>query len=314
MEFFNGDKTALRAKIEEELRGNCGRSIPAYSKLQALKIFKKSDACFATSKFDELLLQAVPLIAAGFIRGKQERYSHNEMLQKAQKLVREADENSLAKGFIYGVTHRDSKEYILPFIAYHFFKNFPLHEKSTQGKFEGYCEVCGYHDDTPSKRDNEAYYNFLDAFIDAEFLYRAKTYVSYPVNHALYCLEEGICFPEVEPTKADFASFIAAVRIAENIPPNKKVGAYKQELYKSKILSLTNDETQEFINELSYLNILHPKNLFGFAEIYTSPHEQKAPDESKNDYAYPVCHWRGADGVDYQMIEKLFGKLACYRL
>ena len=169
--------------------------------------------------------------------------------------------------------------------------------------------------DTPKKsRFDETYYSFLCAFIDAEFLYCAKTFADYDVGHALYCLEEGICFPKVEPSKEDFLAFISAVRLSETISFNKKVGAYRQALHKSKILPLTNDETQEFINVLSYLNILHPKDLFGFAEVYTPLREQKDSDEAKNDYAYPVCHWRGADGVDYQMIEKLFGKLDCYML
>ena len=111
----------------------------------------------------------------------------------------------------------------------------------------------------------------------------------------------------------DSATFIAAVRLAESIPSNKKVGAYKQVLHKSKLLPLTDDEAQEFINVLSYLNILHPKDMFGYAEKYTPPQEQKEADEHKNDYAYPVCHWKGADGVDYKMIEKLFGKLDCFQ-
>lgn len=316
MEFFSDDKAALLAKIEEELQNVRGQAIHVCGKAQALKIFKRSDACVATPKFNELLLQAIPLISAGFIRKKQEKYSHGEMQKKAQTLVLSADENVLANGFIYGVTHKDSREYILPFVAYHFLKNFPSHNKIIRENLEEYCDFCGYQDNTPPKWNSgyEEYNNFFRAFIDAEFLYRGKTYASYSVNFALYCLEEGLRFPKVEPTKEDFTAFISAVRLAETVPFNKKVGTYKQELHKSKILPLTNDETQEFINVLSYLNILHPKDLFGFAEVYTPPHEQKDPDESKNDYAYPVCLWRGADGVDYQMIEKLFGKLDCYQL
>lgn len=316
MEFVNDEKTALRAKIEEMLQNNRAHPVHSYNKAQALKIFKRSDACFATPKFDELLLQAIPLISAGFIRAKQEKYAHEEMLRKVQSMVSSADEAALAKGFVYGITHKDFREYILPFVAYHFFKNFPFHEKTARVGIESCCQICGYLDDTPlkSNREHERYHNFLDAFTDAEFLYRGKTYASYSVDFALYCLEEGARFPKVEPTKEDFATFLSAVRLAETVPLNKKIGEYRQRLYKSKILPLTNDETQEFINVLSYLNILHTKDFFGFAEVYTPPHEQKDSDESRNDYAYPVCHWRGEDGVDYHMIEKLFGKLECYQV
>lgn len=323
MDISEKTKMELRAKIEEEIAKISVQPVPACPKTKALAIFKKSDTLFGTPKFDELLLQAVPLISAGFVREKEERLPHQEMIKKAKNLFARADEKTLADGFIYGVTHKDSREYILPFVAYHFFKNFPDHEKtayycSVDGE-EGFipfcCGVCDYHDDTPSKNParNSGYHHFLDAFIDAEFLYRGKTYISYSVNHALYCLEEGIKFAKVTPTKEDFASFMAAVRLAESVPSNKKVGTYKQILHKSKILPLTGDETQEFINVLSYLNILHPQDMFGYAEKYTPPREQKEADEYKNDYAYPVCHWRGADGVDYKMIEKLFGELDCYQ-
>ena len=321
MDILNRDKAELRAKIEEKIQKSRTQSIPAYTKTQALKIFKNSNTLFATPKFDELLLEAVPLITAGFIREKVEKYSHDEMLQKAQDMISGADELALAEGFIYGVVHKDSREYMLPFVAYHFFKNFPYHKKTQYIDAEGNtldcrCGVCGYTDNSPHKKCGRdgAYYQFFNAFLDAEFLYHAKTYVSYPVKHALYCLEEGLKFPKVKSTQADFERFISAVRLAETIPPRKKVGTYKQILHRSKILPLTVDETQDFINVLSYLNILHPKGMFGFAEMYTPPCERKDSNEYRNDYEYPVCHWKGEDGVDYKMIEKLFGKTSCYQL
>ena len=321
MDLWNSDRTELRAKIEEEIQKRHTQRIPAYTKTQALKIFKRSGTLFATPKFDELLLEAVPLITAGFVREKVEKYSHEEMLQKAQDMLSGVDEVALAEGFIYGAVHKDCREYMLPFVAYYFLKNFPYHKKTLYTDAEGKtldccCGVCGYTDNTPMKKGGRegAYYQFFDAFLDAEFLYHAKTYVSYPVSHALYCLEEGLRFPKVQPTQEDFERFISAVRLAETIPPDKKVGAYKQVLHRSKILPLTADETQDFINVLSYLNILHPKGMFGFAEIYTPPRERKDPNEPRNDYEYSVCHWKGEDGVDYKMIEKLFGKLSCYQL
>ena len=310
--------STIRERIVNAIAEIRTQPISSCTKAEALKIFKKSDALFATPEFDGLLLQAVPLISAGFVREKVEKYPHEEMLRRAKTLVLEADELSLAEGFIFGVTHKEFREYILPFVAYHFFKNFPTHEKTEYFVGEEKrvipfcCGVCEYCDDTPMTRSG-AYYNFLDAFIDAEFLYRAKTYASYSVNHALYCLEEGLKFPKIKATKGDFERFISAIRIAESVPSMKKAGAYKQALHRSKILPLTGEETQEFINVLSYLNILHPKNMLGFAAAYTPNREQTEPNEHKNDYAYPVCHWRGADGVDYAMIEKLFGKLEYYQ-
>ena len=308
----------IRKRIEKAIKENRINPVPPCTKEQALKIFKKSNLLFG-SEMDELLLQAIPLIAAGYVREKIERYTHEEMLSQAKKMVVEADERSLAEGFIYGITHKNCREYILPFVAYQFFKNFPIHEKTLhyygieKKLIPSFCGVCEYEDNTSLKRNNGVYDGFDESFLQASFLYQARTFISYSVNHALYCLEEGVKFPKVCPSKEDFSTFISAVRLAENIPSTKKVGAYKQALHKSKILPLTGDETQEFINVLSYLNILHPKDLFGFAKKYTPRSEQAESVEHKNDYAYPVCHWHGADGVDYEMIEKLFGKLECYQ-
>ncbi len=315
---FETDSFAIRKKIEQAIEENRTNPVPPCTKEQALKIFRKSNLLFG-SEMDELLLKAMPLISGGFVREKIEKYTHEEMQAQVKKLLAEADEFSLAEGFIYGVTHKNCREYILPFVAYHFFKNFPVHEKTP--RYYGIekklipfcCGVCEYEDNTSLKRDNGVCSDFDESFLRASFLYQARTFISYDVNHALYCLEEGVKFPKVYPTKKDFSTFLNAVRLAESIPPMKKVGAYKQALHKSKLLPLTDDETQEFINALSYLNILHPKNMFGFAKVYTPPSEQVDAVEHKNDYAYPVCHWRGEDGVDYQMIEKLFGKLNCYQ-
>lgn len=308
----------MRKRIEKAIKENRINPVPPCTKEQALKIFKKSNLLFG-SEMDELLLQSIPLISAGYVREKIEKYTHEEMLLQAKKLVAEAGELSLAEGFIYGITHKNCREYILPFVAYHFFKKFPVHEKIPhyygieKKLIPFYCGVCEYEDNTSSKKDNDVYSDFNESFLEASFLYQARTFITYSVNHALYCLEEGINFPKVCPSKEDFLALISAIRLAENIPSTKKIGAYKQALHTSKILPLTSDETQEFINVLSYLNILHPKDLFGFAEKYTPRSERAESIEHKNDYAYPVCLWRGADGVDYEMIEKLFGKLECYQ-
>ncbi len=317
---FAEERFIVRKKVETAIIENRTNPVPPCTKEEALKFFKKSNMLFGREQ-EELLLRAMPLLSGGFVREKITYYTHEEMLSLAKKLVAEADELALAEGFIYGVTHKNYREYILPFVAYHFFKNFPLHEKTAcyLGKpktvLPAFCGMCGYQDEAMIKNNEyEMYCDFFDAFLDASFLYQAKTYISYSVNYALYCLEEGVKFPKLQATKEDFSALLNAVRLAESIPPMKKAGAYKQVLHKSKLLPLTGDETQEFINVLSYLNILHPKDMVGFAQQYTPQGEQKDASEHKNDYAYPVCHWRGEDGVDYKMVERLFGKLECYQV
>jgi hypothetical protein len=311
---FAEERFIVRKKVETAIIENRTNPVPPCTKEEALKFFKKSNMLFGREQ-EELLLRAMPLISGGFVREKITYYTHEEMLSLAKKLVAEADELALAEGFIYGVTHKNYREYILPFVAYHFFKNFPAHKKIEKEPFSFCCSMCDYWDaPAVSGKENEVYLDFFDAFLDASFLYQAKTYISYSVNYALYCLEEGVKFPKLQATKEDFSALLNAVRLAESIPPMKKAGAYKQVLYKSKLLPLTGDETQEFINVLSYLNILHPKDMVGFAQQYTPQGEQKDASEHKNDYAYPVCHWRGEDGVDYKMVERLFGKLECYQV
>ena len=311
---FAKESVDLREKVEKAIMENRIKPVPPCTKEEALKFFKKSDMLFGREQ-EELLLRAMPLISGGFVREKIVYPTHEGMLLSAKKLVAEADELALAEGFIHGITHKNQREYILPFVAYHFFKNFPAHKKVERKKLSSWCSVCDYRDaPAVSGKENPKYSDFHDAFLDASFLYQAKTYISYSVNHALYCLEEGVKFPKMQATKEDFSAFVLALRLAESVPPTKKVGEYKQALHKSKILPLTGDETQEFINILSYLNILHPKDKVGYAKKYTPILEQEDAVEHKNDYAYPVCHWHGADGVDYEMVEQLFGRLDCYQV
>ena len=267
------------------------------------------------------LKEFFPLLSADMIKTTDERYSHEEMKRRVKALLQTADEKSLAEGYIYGVTHKEGREYILPFLGYHYFKNLPEHEKqpaySAIGGYEDRvipftCGYCGYFDARSDKETARSQFTYALAY--AYMLYRGGAWFSFGANEALYSLEMSAQFPKVRASKEDFAKFLAAVRLAETIPPTKKCGAYNKALREAKIFPQTKDEVQEFINTLGILNILHPKDMFGYAEKYTPRQEQKEPSEYKNDYVYPVNHWLGADGVDHAMIEKLFGKLDCYQL
>lgn len=318
------EKSALaRTQFDRDYAEFLAHPVPACTKPQGKRLIfqagnkNRGAGVSATDSLKEFF----PLLSADMVKVRLERYSHEEMQRRVKTLLQCADETALAEGYIYGITHKEGREYILPFLAYHYLKRLPEHKK--QPKYSGVvtdkkvpipysCGYCGYFDELYEK--GSAQMEFIWSLAYAHMLYTGGVWVSFGVNEALYALEMGARFPKMKASKKDFALFLAAVRLAETIPPLKKCGAYKKALREVKLFPQTVEETESFINTLGILNILHPQDMYGYAEKYTSAWEQKDADEHKNDYAYPVNHWRGADGVDYRMLEKLFGKLDCYEI
>lgn len=94
---------------------------------------------------------------------------------------------------------------------------------------------------------------------------------------------------------------------AHSFDPSK----LRQALYTEKLLPLTRDQLDDFIDMLGYLNILHPSDCFGVTKAHIRERDMKPPLSERSYNAYPVNRWRRSDGIDHNSIRELFSE--CFR-
>ena len=69
------------------------------------------------------------------------------------------------------------------------------------------------------------------------------------------------------------------------------------------------DFVDAFIDMLGYLNILHTNDSFGVTVGHTCEKDMLYPLSDRSYFAHPVNRWTRKSGIDYNMIDMLFGDL-----
>lgn len=133
------------------------------------------------------------------------------------------------------------------------------------------------------------------------------TYLREPtLEESSFFLREFAKLPPVTASRADYRLLADALKVAEGLPPESKISAYRKELAVRKLLPMTQEELHRFLSILGVLNILHTDRHFGVTKRFISQRDMEDPVEAKNDYVYPVSHWRAKYGVDWDRVAELF--------
>lgn len=70
---------------------------------------------------------------------------------------------------------------------------------------------------------------------------------------------------------------------------------------------MTIKQIDAFIDMLGYLNILHTDDSFGITVGHTKERDMLYPLSDRSYFAHPVNRWTRKCGIDYNMINQLFG-------
>lgn len=112
----------------------------------------------------------------------------------------------------------------------------------------------------------------------------------------------------VAPTHADHAILAEIIGIASGMAPDARPGDLDKRI--SKAIKSNSAERRTLVQILGYCGILKPAGCDGFLQVYTADELRDRPPDRANDWAYPVIWWRGADGVDRDVLHRLFPKVA----
>ncbi len=112
----------------------------------------------------------------------------------------------------------------------------------------------------------------------------------------------------VEPTEEDCSILAEIVGIAAGLAPDARPNELEKCI--GKVIKSDRAERCVLIQILGYCGVLKPAGRSGFLQAFTPAELRDRPSDHSNDWAYPVIWWRGADGVDTDVLSQLFPKVA----
>ena len=304
----------VNAEYVNDIKAYLKNPVAPCDKKQSLKLIKQ----FAKKDFADFWNESVnsylPAITEGTMKISEKVYSHDEAIRYAKEMIQSFDEKELARAFLYGVAN-NAPEYRTALACYFFIKNLPEHQfekkyigtNSTGDVYsENTCEICKYN----SKLSDEPKMQFWHINVNMEhFYFQASVPFCFNLNTAIVYLEEYKTLPTPNYTSGDLQFFKEVIALIETLPENTPPSKLRKELKSSKLLKMTIEQIDAFIDMLGYLNILHTDDSFGVTAGHTCEKDMLYPLSDRSYFAHPVNRWTRKSGIDYVMIDTLFNDL-----
>ena len=127
-------------------------------------------------------------------------------------------------------------------------------------------------------------------------------------RHIAFDLDQFAKLDNVEPTDRDFDFMRQIVEVVRKCEPHDKPRDLEKKL--ANVLKSNKAERETLIQILAYCGILQPSKRSGYFQSFTNYFERDIPSVNKIDWAYPICRWRGIDGVNQDALKYYFPQLA----
>lgn len=113
-------------------------------------------------------------------------------------------------------------------------------------------------------------------------------------------LEQFASLARVEPSGQDVAIMRQIIEVVRRCPAEAKARELEKSL--AAVIKSNQAEREVLVQVLAYCGILQPAAMAGYFETFVKYSERRLPAVHKLDWSYPVCWWRGADGVNQQAL------------
>lgn len=164
------------------------------------------------------------------------------------------------------------------------------------------CRLCGLYGYSTAEQDDLNILNF-------------ERWKWGGVRHLnpLYCWFDLTQFEKASftaPTSEDYSILAKIVEIASGLAPNAKPNELEKRI--GKVIKSNASERRVLIQILGHCGVLKPAGRHGLLQAYTSDEHRNfdRPPDHTNDWSYPAIWWRGADGVDRNVFNRVFPKVA----
>lgn len=217
--------------------------------------------------------------------------SHDETLRDIQAVLKKISPEDVANAFLYSLSTRQL-QYRSAMGSYYYGLAIPDHNHEENKA----CYLCNW---LPGEELSS--YNIFNF---ERYKWGGVRHTS--PEYVVFDLEQFLLLPRVTPTEEDWAILKSLLHGMEELPPNKKAGAYREQITRKKLLKSNKDEVEVLLDILGICGVLSgvdaPCYCDCFADVW-----HREPREHTNDYQYPVNHWHVSDGVNEERFRKVFG-------
>ena len=246
------------------------------------------------------------LTAEEFAQAKVEGYmfdpapmlSHDETLQRLRCVLEKISAEDVANAFLYSLSTRQL-QYRSALGSYYYALAIPEHSHSDPST----CYFCNWlpirEVDSPEKE-----FSGYNVFNFERYKWGGVRH-THP-EYALFDLEQFLLLPKVTPSEEDRAILKSVLHAMKELPPGKKVGAYRELITKKKLIKSNKNEVEVLLSILGICGILSGADAPCYCDRFVDEWH-RAPKEHTNDYAYPVNWWHVSDGVNEDRFLKVFG-------
>jgi hypothetical protein len=226
--------------------------------------------------------------AAGYMLDPVE-LSHDEIVDWLFQAYEQVSIDEVTDSFLASLGNR-RLELRSALGSYAIARNFPRHQFATN---QMRCSICGIYGSTRQEEDLNVL-NF-ERHKWGGVRHLGPLYIAFDLK--LFAMTE-----KATPTNEDLALLRQIIEIASQLPAEARVRDLEKAM--AKVLKSNKAEREELIEMLAYCGILQPKGRPGFFDSFVNDDERSLP--SVGDWTYPVCWWRGADGVNKHALEHYF--------
>jgi len=235
------------------------------------------------------------------------RLTHDDVVRRLLSARKQMTLKQVAEAFLASLsTRRLDLRSALGSFSYA--AHFPDHELTSSPSYRApsgniFCEICGIY----SPPGGEPVEHNLNVLNFNRFKYGGVLH-SDPI-YAWFDLDQFVASDRPSPSEEDYAILRAIIDVADNMPRQARANALKKAL--SKLFPSNDAERRILVECLAMCGVLAPTDRPGFLEAFsTAAHlNRDRPNDHTNDWGYPAIWWRGADGVDSQMLRLCFPEM-----
>lgn len=229
---------------------------------------------------------------------KPEEFDHDKVVSRVKEARSRCKLLSVSNAFLASLSSR-RLELRSALGSFAVLSEFPEH--AAPGEKKETCEICGYS--LVSEKEDLSVLNFE----------RLK-WGGVRHSDALYAAFDLTLFAQLEPvlpTSDDLRIMHEIVEILQSAAPDDTPRQLEQKL--NKTFASNKEERDVLLTILAYCGVLQPEGRTGYFQVFTnrafSDHIDNLPKAYKLDWRYPLCWWRGKDGVNKRALRHYFPQL-----
>lgn len=217
--------------------------------------------------------------------------SHDEIIQQVNKMVNTLSLEDIAVQFIASLSSRrlDLRSALGSYIVGKYLIN---HRFTGE---ENYCAYCGTYNKEREIED-------LNVLNFERFKWGGVRHLD-PLYIA-FDLEQYSKTDRLAPTAEDYEILNRIFIIINDFPSEGKIRDLEKAI--SKVLKSNKEEREVLLQILGYCSILSTNEYTGFINEFIPFVKREVPGHYKNDWSYPVCWWKGKNGLNKNAVKVIF--------